>query len=75
MSGTNKLVFVQSNPFQPSVIEHSNLLDPFLSYEVSEVLLIRPSLTIRISGKVEIGAKVKHASLLYQKHKLYPIFS
>ncbi len=36
----NKLecLFVPGKPFEPSVVSHSNLLDPFITYKENEVL-------------------------------------
>ncbi len=34
-------VFVSGKQFQPSVMKHSSLLSPFVSYEENEMLLIR----------------------------------
>ncbi len=38
----NKLecLFVPGKLFEPSVMSHSNLLDPFITYKENEVLLI-----------------------------------
>ncbi len=34
-------VFVPVKPLQPSVMQHCNLVDPFISYEENEVLRIQ----------------------------------
>ncbi len=39
-------VLVPCKLFQPSVMQHSNLLGPFLSYEENELLRIQPLITL-----------------------------
>jgi hypothetical protein len=41
MYGHNRLEFVSHKTFQASVIKHSSVLDPFISYEENEVLRMR----------------------------------
>jgi hypothetical protein len=38
MNELNNLVFVNGKPFHPSALEHSSLLDSFVSYEENEEL-------------------------------------
>ncbi len=40
MNELNNLVFVNGKPFHPSALEHSSLLDSFVSYEENEELWI-----------------------------------
>jgi hypothetical protein len=45
--------FVNGKPFRLSLLKHSSLLDPFISYEENKVLLIR-SLTPNLGCNVPV---------------------